>query len=116
MTLLNPRQLWVQEQVYKPCPFDFGLRKFELDFVVVILFKNAKEPPLRIFSAFLKKNTKTKSSHFLSPNGQGLCLALMSRDKDTLGQSNRQRPLKPLTTFQKLFFFGNEISNLKSSQ
>ena len=72
-------------------------------------------PPL-VFFSFLKRITTTKSNHFLSPNGQGLCLALMSRDKDILGQSNRQRPLKPLTTFQKLFFFGNEISNLKSSQ
>ena len=27
----------------KPCPFDLGLRKFALDFVVVIFFKNAKK-------------------------------------------------------------------------
>ena len=27
----------------KPCPFDLGLRKFALDFVVVIFFKNSKK-------------------------------------------------------------------------
>ena len=30
---------------------------------------------LQFFLAFLKKITTTKSSHFLSPNGQGLCIA-----------------------------------------
>ena len=25
---------------YEPCPFDLGLRKFALDFVVVLFFKN----------------------------------------------------------------------------
>ena len=44
---------------FKPCPFGSGLRKFSLDPVVVIFFKNAK------------KFTTTGSSHFLSPNGQG---------------------------------------------
>ena len=33
--------------------------------------KDIIRPPLAIFSAFLKKITTTKSSHFLSPNGQG---------------------------------------------
>ena len=33
--------------------------------------KDKIRPPLAIFSAFLKKITMTKSSHFLSPNGQG---------------------------------------------
>ena len=28
---------------FKPCPFDLGLRKFALDPVVVIFFKNAKK-------------------------------------------------------------------------
>ena len=27
----------------KPCPFDLGLRKFALDFVIVFFFKNAKK-------------------------------------------------------------------------
>ena len=26
----------------QPCPFDLGLRKFALDFVIIIFFKNAK--------------------------------------------------------------------------
>ena len=34
-------------------------------------------PPLSIFSAFLKKNTMTKTSHFLSPNGQAFYLQLI---------------------------------------
>ena len=29
--------------ILKPCPFGSGLRKFALDFVVVIFFKNAKQ-------------------------------------------------------------------------
>ena len=33
--------------------------------------KDRIRPPLVNFSAFLKKNTTTGSSHFLSPNGQG---------------------------------------------
>ena len=28
---------------YEPCPFESGLRKFALDFVVVIFFKNAEK-------------------------------------------------------------------------
>ena len=47
---------------YQACPFEFGLKKFALDLALVI------------FSAFLKKITKTRSSaKFLSPepNGQG---------------------------------------------
>ena len=27
----------------KPCPFDLGLKKFALDFGIVIFFKNAKK-------------------------------------------------------------------------
>ena len=59
----------------KPCPFGSGLIKFALDFVVVISFKNAEKiasgglnfskykirPPLKIFYAFVKKNTITIS-------------------------------------------------------
>ena len=69
----------------KPCPFEFGLRKFALDLVVVIFFKNVKKVLDQVhfkkiyndwisqhfFLQFLKKNTTTGSSHFLSPNGQG---------------------------------------------
>ena len=35
--------------------------------------KDRIRPPVVFFSAFLKKITPTRSSHFLSPTGQGLC-------------------------------------------
>ena len=30
-------------RLLEPCPFDLGLRKFALDFIVVFFFKNAKK-------------------------------------------------------------------------
>ena len=71
-----------------PCRFGSGLEKFALDPILVIFFKIAEKItsgglinpnfskdrinlPLVIYSAFLKKYTRTGSSHFLSPNGQG---------------------------------------------
>ena len=74
----------------EPCPFGLGLRKFALDPVVVIFFQKMSKK-LQVldqvhfkkiyndwisqhlyFFAFLKKITTTGSSHYLSPNGQGL--------------------------------------------
>ena len=33
----------VRRPTYQPCPFGSGLRKFELDLVAVIFFKNAEK-------------------------------------------------------------------------
>ena len=33
----------LQYNAHKPCPFESTLRKFELDFIVVISFKNAEK-------------------------------------------------------------------------
>ena len=41
--------------LYKPCPFEFGLRKFALDPVVVIFFKNAKKSYKRWSDPVLSK-------------------------------------------------------------
>ena len=39
----------------KPCPFDLGLRKFAVDFVVGIIFKNAKKIYMWWFDYVLRK-------------------------------------------------------------
>ena len=65
----------------KPCPFGSGFKKFALDFVVVVFFKNVDKYKIKsnfkvqnqtitcVLSAFMKKNTTLKSGAiFLSPD------------------------------------------------
>ena len=69
---LHLRDMWCNQKVgphhrkfVKSCPFGSGLRKFAVDLVVVIFFKNAE-----------KITTTRSSANFLSPeqNGQGYIL------------------------------------------
>ena len=52
----------------QPCPFDLGLRKFALDFAVVIFFKNANKNTSDGLIMSLEKFGLIRHSNFLQKN------------------------------------------------